>query len=100
MIDILSEDVIRLEDAKKVLPGRPDRATLYRWALKGAEGVKLATVKCGRGRFTSKQACQRFVEALTVASDGETAPAIRTSRKRQQDATAAAERLKAAGILN
>lgn len=103
MIDILSEDLIRLEDAKKILPGRPDRATIYRWALgKGTHGVRLESVKCGgRARFTSKQACQRFVEAVTAAADKrEAPPAVRTSRQRQQDAAAAAKRLKAAGILN
>ncbi|MGH6961195.1 MAG: DUF1580 domain-containing protein, partial [Dongiaceae bacterium] len=71
----MTEDIIRLEDAKKVIPGRPDRATIYRWALgDGSAGVRLETVKVGRKRFTSKQAIQRFVEASTAAAGGRETP--------------------------
>lgn len=100
MIDVLAEEVLELGDARKLLPGRPDRATIFRWALgTGSHGVRLETVKVGRKRFTSKQAIQRFVEASTAAADGKAVPAtVRTSRQRQKAIHAAERRLAAEGL--
>lgn len=98
-MDVLTEDVLELGEARKFLPGRPDRATIYRWALgPGSHGVRLETVKVGRKRFTSKQAIQRFVELSTAAADGQAPPTMRTNRKRQKDILAAEQRLAAAGL--
>jgi hypothetical protein len=98
-IQVLEEEVLPLEDAKKLIPGRPDRSTIYRWALGGgSHGIKLESAKVGRKRFTSKQAIQRFVEAVTAAADGEIPPAIRTSRQRQKQMREAERRLASAGI--
>lgn len=99
MIDVLSEDVLPLADAKKLLPGRPDRSTIYRWALGGgSHGVKLQSAKVGRKRFTSRQAIQRFVEAVTAAADGEVPPVMPTRRERRKKMKAAERRLSEAGI--
>jgi hypothetical protein len=98
-IQVLEEDVVPLEDAKKLLPGRPDRSTIYRWALgSGSYGVKLESAKVGRKRFTSAQAIQRFVEAVTAAADGQAPPSIRTGRQRHKEMRAAERRLADAGI--
>jgi hypothetical protein len=99
MIDILKDKVVPLEHAKKLLPGKPDRSTIYRWALgDGAHGVKLETVKVGRKRFTSEQAIQRFVDAMTAAAAGEPVTVIRTNRQRRHAIKTAAARLAKAGI--
>ena len=69
-IDLASETLIRLEDARDHVPSsrqgkKLSRAVVYRWALQGVGGVKLETVKIGGGRFTSVQAIQRFIRART-----------------------------------
>lgn len=98
-IQVLEEDVLRLDDAKKLLPGRPDRSTVYRWALgPGSHGVRLESFKVGRRRFTTKQAIQRFVEAVTVAADGNKQPVVRSHREREKAITSAEKRLEQAGI--
>jgi hypothetical protein len=100
MIDVLTEDVIELDDAKKYLPGRPDRSTIWRWALseEGVNGAVLESFKCGRKRYTSKQACQRFVEAQNQSIDAAPAPNSR-KRKAAADDPAARARLAKAGLL-
>lgn len=99
MIDVLNEDMVALDDARKLMPGDPDRATLYRWALgPGSHGVRLETVKVGRKRFTSKQAIQRFAEASTAAADGQAPPTIRAGRERKKSFEDAKRRLAKAGF--
>lgn len=63
---ILSEDVLTTREAcEEFTPlfGKPiDRTTLYRWALKGIQGVKLEHTKIGGRIVTSRQAINRFIE--------------------------------------
>jgi hypothetical protein len=70
MIDIEKEHLIPLKDGGKRIPGRAgkpvSRATLWRWALTGRQGVRLETVLLG-GRFTSIEAIARFVAKLNDA---------------------------------
>ncbi len=42
--------------------------TAIRWGLRGASGVRLATVKVGGRRLTSREAIRRFVVAQQVAA--------------------------------
>lgn len=63
---ILTEDVLTLADARRELAGiigrRPDKTTLYRWCLRGVQGVKLDHVRLGGRILTSRQAITRFIE--------------------------------------
>lgn len=63
---VLTEDVITLQDARSelrhFLGRRPDKATLYRWCLRGIKGVKLEHVRIGNRILTSRQAITRFIE--------------------------------------
>jgi hypothetical protein len=56
------------------LPGGPvNISTIHRWRHVGCRGVLLETVLRGGVRYTSKEAMQRFVHAVTEAartSDG------------------------------
>lgn len=87
-IDITTENMIPFPDAPKHIPGRPHIATVNRFRLRGSHGVKLETVKVGGRRFTSLEAIQRFVDAVTAAADGRpatiTAPPS-TRRQRELD---------------
>jgi hypothetical protein len=42
---------------------RPHVATLHRWAIRGARGIKLEVVYVGHTRYTSVEALVRFMSA-------------------------------------
>jgi hypothetical protein len=81
MIDTTHESLISLTDAAKMLPGRPNLSTIWRWRNRGVRGVKLETVMCGGRRMTSLESLARFFQRVTAAADGET---VRTETPRQR----------------
>lgn len=96
-IDIDTEDLVRVPtEAAKLIPGRPNASTVWRWHRRGVRGIRLETCVVGGRRFTSRAAIQRFVERVTAAADG-SAPA--STPKSRAPAIAQAEReLNQAGI--
>lgn len=89
MIDLNTETVLSLADAAKVLPkrraGKPTHvATVYRWAQRGCRGVVLETIRVGCTRCTSREALQRFCEALT-RGDGRRRSSTAKQRKQRAD---------------
>ena len=86
MIDHEVEDLIPFETCGQLIPGRPSRCTLFRWAFKGVRGVKLETLVCGHKRFVSKEAIARFVAAQNTPETP--APAISVKQRRRQAETA------------
>lgn len=68
LLQILTEDVITLNEAARELPTRTHLSTLYRWAKRGVNGRKLETVKVGSQIVTSRQALTRFLVALNDSS--------------------------------
>lgn len=62
--------LIPLRDASRLLPGRPHRATVWRWASLGiwraGRRVRLRTVVCGGRRYTTPLALDAFVSACTA----------------------------------
>lgn len=89
MIDHNAESLLTMTDASKLLPGRPDAATLWRWRTKGVRGVKLESILYGGRRVTSREALDRFVERLN--SDG--SPERPTTPRKRQREIDRAERL-------
>lgn len=67
--------------------------TAWRWALRGVRGVKLESYVLGGRRFTTREACERFLAALNGLAPLKPAVTRPTSR-----AEAAARRLDEAGI--
>ena len=67
---LLSEDILTLKQARSelhsLLGKRPDKSTVYRWCLRGANGHKLESIKIGGQVITSKQALTRFFIAQQV----------------------------------
>lgn len=104
-----NECVVTFSEAAKVLPRvngrRPHASTIWRWARKGVQGVKLETRRLG-GRFvTSVEALERFSKALADVDlpdrAPKTAPATnrpRTELQRQRDIQQAEADLAKAGI--
>ena len=72
MIDVLSEDLIRLADLPSRLPRtrkgkQVHHNSVYRWWAKGVAGIKLETIIVSGERFTSAEAVQRFFAEQTAA---------------------------------
>jgi hypothetical protein len=107
MIDLSTETVFSLREAAKVLPparrGRPvSFQCVLRWVLDGtraADGqlIKLEALRLGARWVTSRQALQRFAEALTPQASGNQVP-TRTPRQRRKAAEKAERELEQLGI--
>jgi hypothetical protein len=70
MIDSTTETLISLAEAAKELPRRRRGrkchvSTLFRWTTAGVRGIVLESLQCGGTRCTSREAIQRFFEALS-----------------------------------
>lgn len=69
------EELLPLALAVEWLPTRrrgkpPHAATLFRWAAKGLNGVKLEIVQVGGTKCTSREALARFFQKLTDVTVG------------------------------
>jgi hypothetical protein len=95
MIDPLSETLLTLTEAAKLLPGRPSTHLLWRWRTSGVRGVKLETVLVGGRRYTNRSALERFIERTTAAEIGEPVP--HSSRQHARSHAAAKRELQATG---
>jgi hypothetical protein len=98
MIDVLNEQMVKLSEAPKIVPGGPNLSTIHRWRLRGCRGKKLETILVGGIRYTSKEALQKFFEDATRAEDGDTTITPRSSQQRQRDIAAAERELEEMGI--
>jgi len=91
---------ISLATAARLLPRKNDRtihtATLYRWASRGVNGVKLSTVKVGRTHCTTERELSDFFKALAETDMRQMAPVPRpvNSRERERVAVKARQILK------
>lgn len=70
LVDPMGDDLIQLRDVPKLLPSRNGKrlhhTTVWRWAQKGLDGVRLETVKVGRAIFTSQRALDAFFRRSTL----------------------------------
>ncbi len=108
MLDLTVESPIRLDEAARIVGkgrgGRPTHfSTILRWILTGVKGpagnhVRLDAVRIGGSWRTSREALQRFTEALTPRLDGGPAPAPRSPTARQRASDRAARELEQLGI--
>ncbi len=85
-----NENLIRIAEVPKHLPGRPDVSTVYRWLNSG----KLESVMIGGRRWTSTEAIARFVNRSTSGA----ATPSEVSERRKQEIAKAEAKLKSAGI--
>ena len=100
-IDVLSDDVVTLAQAAKLLPKRrgnkrPHVSCVYRWTTSGCKGVTLESVQVGGTRCTSRQALARFFERLSQVKHGvPRSVASSVSRRRIEEAS---QRLRDFGV--
>jgi len=97
MIDLSTETIFPVSEAPEHIPGRPSKASVWRWVLTGVGGIKLESILIGGKRFTSAESIQRFCDRRTAAADGDTPP-VRTSRQREQAIQHAERACEQAGI--
>lgn len=107
-IDLLAEGAIGLPEACRILPpgrkGRPAHIScVLRWILEGAKApdgqrVRLEALRLGGRWVTSRQALQRFAEALTPQLEGQPERNRRTPTQREKANAATKARLAAIGI--
>jgi hypothetical protein len=76
----LSEDLRSFADVPDLLPRRTGGrrvhvSAVYRWASRGIRGVRLEWVQVGGIRYTSREALDRFVAALSGAAPADAAAA-------------------------
>ncbi len=83
MIDMQTEELLTLEQARRLFPRPPHPSTLWRWVLEGVRGAKLETLVAGGRRYTSREAIGRFVVRTTRLS-GTEAP-LSSSRRRARE---------------
>jgi hypothetical protein len=108
MFDTTTEKPIPLAEACKLVPParrgkRTHLSTLLRWILHGArnpagEIVRLEAIRLGSRCMTSREALQRFAEALTPRRDSPAPPAPRTPTARRRASEEAARQLDSIGI--
>ena len=106
-INVVSEKIIGLKEAIRLLPKTNDTKTLhvstmFRWILRGLRAkdgfvVRLESVKIGGRICTSQEALQRFFDRLSGNLHEVTPPTV-TSRQRLRQIKAAEEELRRAGI--
>ena len=94
-----NESRIGLSEAAKIAPGRPHLSSVWRWCRKGCIArngarVRLDHERVGNRVFTSREALQRFAQALTEADEEYFAPddeqPTSAERRREQQAALAA----------
>jgi len=108
VIDLASERKIPLAvAAAETPPARNGKkthlSTLLRWVLTGAKApdgtrVRLEAIRLGGRWFTSREALQRFAEALTPRFDGDPPPAPRSPARRRRASDRAARELEKLGV--
>ncbi len=64
-MQLLTEDLLGMNEVPPVLQKRVNVSTVWRWANRGIKGVKLETIKLGGKTLTSQQALTRFIEKTT-----------------------------------
>jgi hypothetical protein len=108
MIDLHNETLISLAEAAKLVPParrgkRAHLSTVLRWIIDGARTpcgnvVKLEGIRLGGRWLTSKQALQRFAEALTPDLFAENPHAPRSPGARQRASERAEQELNKMGL--
>ncbi|AMV16512.1 DUF1580 domain-containing protein [Planctomyces sp. SH-PL14] len=82
MIDLELETLIPIGEAPRHIPGRPHRATVWRWIQGGVRGVTLESVLIGGRRYTSTEAIRRFLLASNATSAAPIVPVAAGSRSK------------------
>jgi len=70
MLDYRAEELVPLSQIAALIPGRPHKSSVWRWATVGVRGIRLATVVIAGRRYCSREAVDRFIAATDGTSKG------------------------------
>jgi hypothetical protein len=108
VVPLLSEGTLSLLQAAKLLPpgrrGKPvTLSCVLRWVLQGVKGpggtiIRLEAARLGGRWITSREALERFSQALTPSFGDEPKATPRTPGRRARSSQKAAEKLEKLGI--
>ena len=84
-------DLIELTDVPRLLPHRPNYATVFRWATRGIgpNRIRLAATRYGRRWYTDAASLKKFSEHLAAATlerMDATKPTAPTSKPKRTEA--------------
>lgn len=81
----LEEEFVPLARAAQLIPGRPHCSSIWRWVRRGVKGHRLEAISVGGRTFTTRQAIERFLDALNCARSEPPQPErpVRPVRQRQ-----------------
>jgi hypothetical protein len=101
MSNILSETTLRIAEAAPI--ARTSFASLWRWIMRGVPGpdggrIRLEAIRVGGKWLTSREALERFAEAVTPRFADDVRKPPRTATARQKASERAARKLAQAGI--
>lgn len=94
----LNEEFLSLAQAPRHIPGRPHVSTVWRWVNQGVRGHRLEAVAVGGRVFTTRQAIERFLDALNCARSKPPQPERPVGPVRQRQIAAAETVLRQARI--
>lgn len=86
-----SDEFIAVNDLANHLPGRPSRATVWRWLLRGVKGHRLESTLVGGRRFVRSSSLKAWLAAINHSSPD---AAQITQSQRDRTAKAAVDVLK------
>lgn len=91
--------LLRLSQAAKLVPSRPNTSTFWRWGTQGVGGRKLEMVRVGGFWYTTEASVKEFLEATNSPTEP-VAPVKqpRSARQRRESARRAEAILSRAGI--
>ena len=72
-INFGTANILTLAEAARLVPGRPHVATIFRWCRYGCRGVRLDYSRMGRRMLTTREALERFGNALAALDEQEDA---------------------------
>ncbi|TWU08852.1 hypothetical protein CA54_40890 [Symmachiella macrocystis] len=64
LIDPFGEDTEPISQICKSIPGKPSAQTVWRWIVKGRQGVFLKAIPIGREYATNREAVTAFLNAV------------------------------------
>ena len=62
------EQMISMSKVSCLLPGHPHPVTIRRWSRQGLRGIRLGSWKVGSRRYTTREAVEAFIAAITGAT--------------------------------
>ena len=85
-LDILSEDLLTIEQAAREVPRPAGKkplhyATAWRWAHRGLRGHKLETVRVGSQLMTSRERLHAFLRAIQAPHSNATQAMVKPASR-------------------